>query len=145
MYTAAVTSSTPNSPADTNAYERLPVSAPPGVVVDALRQALTERGIIEYAVVDHGHDMAAAGIEGIVAWTLVFGNPAAGAKLLERDLAAAVDIPLRLAVIAGEQEGSEIVVRDMRTLLEGELTPIGEAFTVVLRALARQAADIATS
>jgi uncharacterized protein (DUF302 family) len=79
-----------------NAYERLPVDAPPAVVVSALREALESRGITEYAVVDHGHDMAQAGAPGFEAWTLVFGNPAAGAKLLARDLAVAVDIPLRL-------------------------------------------------
>jgi len=43
--------------------------------------------------------MAAEGAPGFTAWTLVFGYPAAGAKLLARDLDAAVDIPLRLAVV----------------------------------------------
>ena len=42
-------------------YERLPVGAAPEAVVAALREVLRERGITEYAVVDHGHDMAAAG------------------------------------------------------------------------------------
>jgi uncharacterized protein (DUF302 family) len=115
-----------------SAYERMRVEAAPEAVVAALRDALRARGITEYAVVDHGHDMAAAGV---VAWTLVFGNPAAGAKLLERDLAAAVDIPLRLAVIAADG-GSEIVLRDMRTLIDDDL---GGAFTQVLRGLAEDA------
>ena len=35
-------------------YERLPVGAPPGAVVAALREVLRERGITEYAVVDTG-------------------------------------------------------------------------------------------
>jgi hypothetical protein len=39
-------------------------------------------------VVDHGHDMAAAGQAAYPAWTLIFGNPAA-ARLLTHDLAAA--------------------------------------------------------
>src|SRR2546421_11851051 len=99
-----------------SSYERVPVDAPPAEVVSALRELLTSRGITEYAVVDHGHDMAEAGAPGFAAWTLVFGNPAAGAKLLARDIAAAVDIPLRLAVIATDG-GSEIVLRDMRSLL----------------------------
>jgi uncharacterized protein (DUF302 family) len=78
-----------------SAYERVTVQAPPLAVVEVLRETLTARGITEYAVVDHGHDMAQAGAPGFVAWTLVFGNLAAGAKLLARDLHAAVDIPLR--------------------------------------------------
>jgi uncharacterized protein (DUF302 family) len=80
-------------------YEHVALEAPPEVVVAALRDVLRERGITEYAVVDHGHDMAAAGQAAYPAWTLIFGNPAAGARLLAHDLAAAVDIPLRLAVI----------------------------------------------
>src|SRR4051794_4834964 len=114
-----------------NAYERVAVEAPPDAVVRALRDALRARGITEYAVVDHGHDMAAAGAPGHVAWTLVFGSPAGGAKLLDRDPAAAVDIPLRLAVIAGPDGGAEIVLRDMRTLLGADLGEPADAFTGV--------------
>ena len=128
-----------------SAYERLPVDAAPAMVVSALRETLKEKGITEYVVVDHGHDMAAAGAAGFVAWTLVFGSPAAGSKLLALEPAAAVDIPLRLAVIAGADGGSEIILRNMGTLLQGELSAIAEEFTVVLRALARQAADLATA
>ncbi|MEN3285139.1 MAG: hypothetical protein V7607_6279 [Solirubrobacteraceae bacterium] len=127
-----------------SAYERLAVDAPPDAVVSALREALRSRAITEYAVVDHGRDMAAAGATGFVAWTLVFGNPAAGAKLLERELAAAVDIPLRLAVIAGESGGSEIVRRDMRSLLSDDLAGLADAFNEVLRALAEDARERAT-
>jgi uncharacterized protein (DUF302 family) len=127
-----------------SAYERVPVDAPPAAVVAALRAALKSRGITEYAVVDHGHDMAQAGAPGFVAWTLVFGNPAAGAKLLAREIAAAVDIPLRLAVIAATDGGSEIVLRDMRSLLSEDVADLADGFTAVLRALASEARDRAT-
>ena len=48
----------------------------------------------EYAVVDHGRNMARREPAALRPWTVVFGNPAAGAKLLDLDMAAAVDIPL---------------------------------------------------
>jgi uncharacterized protein (DUF302 family) len=118
-------------------YERVSVDAPPADVVAALRDALRERGITEYAVVDHGHDMGAAGQTAYPAWTLIFGNPAAGANLLAHDLAAAVDTPLRLAVI-GRDGSSEIVLRDMRTLIDDD---IADGFTSVLRSLAEAARD----
>jgi uncharacterized protein (DUF302 family) len=124
-----------------SAYERVSVDAAPEATVSALREALRSRGITEYAVVDHGHDMAAAGAPGFTAWTLVFGNPAAGAKLLARDLDAAVDIPLRLAVVAPEPGRSEIVLRDMRSLLGDDLGELADAFTAVLRDLATHARD----
>jgi uncharacterized protein (DUF302 family) len=113
-------------------YDEFPVKAPPEVVVSALRDVLRERGVTEYAVVDHGHDMAAAGQAAYPAWTLIFGNPAAGARLLAYDLVAAVDIPLRLAVI-GRGDGSAIVLRDMRTLVDAD---IADDFNGVLRGLA---------
>jgi len=118
-------------------YDRLPVNAPPEAVVAMLRDVLRERGVTEYAVVDHGHDMAAAGQPAYPAWTLIFGNPAAGARLLASDLAAAVDIPLRLAVI-GRGDTSEIVLRDMRTLIDAD---IADDFTDVLRGLAEAARE----
>ena len=128
-----------------NAYERVAVDAPPEAVVSALREALKSRAITEYAVVDHGRDMAAAGAPAFAAWTLVFGNPAAGARLLARDLATAVDIPLRLAVIAAEPGRSEIVLRDMRSLLPDELGDLADSFTGVLRTLAVDARDRAVA
>jgi uncharacterized protein (DUF302 family) len=124
-----------------SAYERVAVDAPPEAVVAALRDSLKSRAITEYAVVDHGRDMAAAGAPAFAAWTLVFGNPAAGAKLLAGNLASAVDIPLRLAVIAAEPRASEIVLRDMRTLLPDDLGALADAFTAVLRDLAADARD----
>jgi uncharacterized protein (DUF302 family) len=128
-----------------SAYERVAVAAEPAAVVAALRELIQARGITEYAVVDHARDMAAAGAPSFEAWTLVFGNPSAGARLLARDLAAAVDIPLRLAVVRDVAGGSEIVLRTMRSLLADELADIADAFDDVLRALAEQARDIATS
>jgi uncharacterized protein (DUF302 family) len=123
------------------AYEQIAVAAPAATAVAALREALTDRGLTEYAVVDHGHDMAAAGAPGFTAWTLIFGNPAGGAKLLARDLAAAVDIPLRLAVVAAPGGTSVIVIRDMRSLLADSEGELADAFTAVLRGLAAGVRD----
>lgn len=128
-----------------SAYERVAVDAAPEAVVSALREALKAHAITEYAVVDHGHDMAAAGAPAFAAWTLVFGNPAAGAKLLVRDLATAVDIPLRLAVIGAEPGRSEIVIREMRSLLPDDLGDLADTFTGVLRTLAADARDRAVA
>jgi uncharacterized protein (DUF302 family) len=125
------------------AYERQAVAAPPEKTVEALRNALRSNAITEYAVVDHGHDMAAAGAPAFAAWTLVFGNPAAGSKLLAQNLAAAVDIPLRLAVISQEQGHSEIVLRNMRSLFPAELGELADAFNGVLRSLSEQARELA--
>jgi uncharacterized protein (DUF302 family) len=89
--------------------------------------------------------MAAAGQPHFVAWTPIFGNPAAGAALLARGLAAAVDIPLRLAIVATERGTSEIVLRDMHTLLADDVAERAEAFTTTLRTLSEAARDRAVA
>jgi hypothetical protein len=92
-----------------------------------------------------GGSAPAAGAPGHVAWTLVFGQPRGGREAARRDLAAAVDIPLRLAVIGAGSGGSEIVLRDMRTLLADYPVELADAFSKVLRALAADARDRATA
>ena len=80
--------------------------------------------------------MFAAGQAAYAAWTLVFGKAAAGARLLALDLAAAVDIPLRRAVI-GRERASEIVLRDMRTLL-ADADAVADDFTAACASLPKQ-------
>jgi len=125
------------------AYEYTEVTAPAEAVVEALRAQLRSRSITEYVVVDHGRDMAAAGVTPHPAWTLVFGNPAAGEAVLARELAAAVDIPLRLAVIEadGDPARSVIVLRPVESLLSAELGEVAARLTGVLRVLAAAARD----
>jgi uncharacterized protein (DUF302 family) len=118
-------------------YEYTDVPIPAEEVVARLRAGLRARGITEYAVVDHGHDMAAAGVTAHPAWTLVFGSPAAGEAVLAARLEAAVDIPLRLAVV-GHEEGARIVLRPVETLIGDGA--VAEKLTGVLRALAGEAA-----
>ena len=123
-------------------YEITEVAAPAPAVVEALRGELRSRGITEYVVVDHGHDMAAAGVTPHPAWTLVFGSPQAGEAILAHELTAAVDIPLRLAVIGRDGSASAIVLRPMETLLDSP--ELAAKFTGVLRTLATAAAAGAT-
>jgi uncharacterized protein (DUF302 family) len=124
-------------------YELTEVAAPAEKTVEALRAELQQRGITEYAVVDHGHDMAAAGVTAHPAWTLIFGNPAAGEALLAADLTAAVDIPLRLAVIGLGEQRSQIVMRPMETLLADDLGVIAERLSTVLKSIAKGASEAA--
>lgn len=122
-----------------SSYESIAIDAHPRDVVAALREEIRKRGLYEYAVVDHGHDMRDAGAAGFEAWTLIFGNPSAGAQLLSRDLAAAVDIPLRLAVVRGHHGGADVVLRDMHSLIGEHHAALAHTFNGVLRGLAASA------
>jgi uncharacterized protein (DUF302 family) len=124
-----------------NPYERIEVAASAERTVQALHDALRSRAITEYVLVDHGHDMSAAGVRAHAAWTAIFGNPIAGEPLLAADLAAAVDIPLRLAVIGNGPGASAIILRPMATLLDPSLGEIADGLTRVLRTVAVAARD----
>jgi uncharacterized protein (DUF302 family) len=105
--------------------------------VDRSARAFSSSGRGELVRGQPGRLRRLSGQPAYPAWTLIFGNPAAGARLLGSDLAAAVDIPLRLAVI-GRGEASEIVLRDMRTLIDAD---VADDFTGVLRGLAEAARE----
>ncbi|AEJ41262.1 hypothetical protein TPY_3104 [Sulfobacillus acidophilus TPY] len=53
-------------------------------VVHALRTGIAKRGWFEYAVVDHGSDMKTVGASPHEAFTIVFGNPALGSRILAK-------------------------------------------------------------
>ena len=128
---------------DRSVPECIEVPAPAWTVVSAVRDVVRARYLTEYAVIDHGRDLAADGRDRMPAWTILFSDPALEAKLLKRDLINAVDLPLRIAVVERECGHSEIVVRDMRTLLRGDLEHLADACTAVLAAIAAEAAELA--
>lgn len=123
--------------------ERLDVPAPARAVVAAVRAAARARYLTEYAVVDHGRDLAADGRDRMAAWTILLSDPALESKLLRLDLAGAVDLPLRIAVVEAGPQRSEIVLRDMRTLLRDDLAHLADACTALLAAVAAEAAELA--
>ncbi len=116
----------PRADASEAIYEQVPVAAAPAETVRHVQGALQAKMLFSHP-----------------AWTLVFGNPAAGEKLLARDLATAVDIPLRLAVIGTGRDASSIVLRPMESLLPATEADVAAAFTGVLRSLAAEARDAA--
>jgi hypothetical protein len=98
-------------------YEVTDVVAAPEVVVQALRDAISSRGIIEYAVVDHGRDMTAAGRPGH--W---HGRSCSVTRREAPSCSIAIPPPpststLRLGVIGRDSSRSAIVIRPMQTLL----------------------------
>ena len=93
------------------------VKEEPENLVKKFCSCLEERGIKLYAVVDHQRDMEALQVYSYPAFTILFGNPRIGSKLLEKLPMAAIDIPLRIAIIKSETgEGSKIIFRDMEHL-----------------------------
>lgn len=103
------------------------VNENPKDLVQKICGYLEERGIKLYAVVDHQGDMKALQVYSYPAYTILFGNPRMGSKLLEKLPIAAIDIPLRISVIKSESgEGSTVIFRDMEYLFKEYIKQVEE-------------------
>ncbi|WP_428912171.1 DUF302 domain-containing protein [Niallia sp. Krafla_26] len=103
------------------------VSEEPEKLVKKLCRCLEELGIKLYAVVDHERDMEAHQVYSYPAFTIVFGNPRIGSKLLKQLPLAAIDIPLRISIIKSQSgEGSKVIFRDMEHLFVDYIKEVKE-------------------
>lgn len=87
------------------------------IAVDCLRQELARRALVEYAVVDHGRDMQQASAPPHPAWTVVFGNPRLGSRLLSREWELVADIPLHIGLY---QHGEIVHIGYRRLFPDGD-------------------------
>lgn len=91
------------------------VALAPREAIERLRTEIQQRGLVEYALVDHARDMAQRGVAAHDAFSLLFGNPIAGSALLAAAPDAVGDIPLRVGVIA-RAGGCTVVYRPVAAL-----------------------------
>ncbi|NNU17649.1 DUF302 domain-containing protein [Parvularcula sp. ZS-1/3] len=63
-----------------------------------LYEALDQRDLTVFAVIDHAAGAAQAGLELPEATVVIFGSPAFGTPLMQRDPLMAAELPLRAAV-----------------------------------------------
>jgi uncharacterized protein (DUF302 family) len=62
------------------------------------RALLEEKGIQEFALIDHSGEAAKAGLAMPKTQVLIFGNPKGGTPLMLAQPSAAIDLPLKLLV-----------------------------------------------
>lgn len=83
--------------------------------VGRIEDALHAMGVTVFARIDHAAGARAAGLELSDEVVLVFGDPAAGTKLMQADPRVGIDLPLRMLVWS--QNGRTLVgYRDPRGL-----------------------------
>ena len=66
------------------------------------------KGFTLFADVDHQANAATVELEMPASRTLIFGNPIAGTKLMQKDIFMSLDLPLRLALV--EKDGKAILI-----------------------------------
>ena len=75
--------------------------------VAALQQAIKDRGLTLFAVIDHSANAKKAGMELPPTTVMVFGNPKLGTPLMQEQRTIAIDLPQKMLV--WEEEGQVFI------------------------------------
>ncbi|MFT5506404.1 MAG: hypothetical protein ACI8XC_004132 [Gammaproteobacteria bacterium] len=65
---------------------------------EQLKISIAEKGFTLFADIDHQANARSVDLEMPASRVIIFGNPVAGTKLMQKDIAMSLDLPLRLAV-----------------------------------------------
>ncbi|MCE2028828.1 DUF302 domain-containing protein [Sessilibacter corallicola] len=79
---------------------------------ERIKQSLQEKGFTLFCDIDHQANANSVDLELPAARALIFGNPLAGTKLMQKDIAASLDLPLRISVV---EDGGDTLVVHMTT------------------------------
>jgi uncharacterized protein (DUF302 family) len=84
--------------------EHIPLKLSVPESVDRIKESLKEKGFTLFCDVDHQANANSVDLEMPASRVLIFGNPVAGTKLMQRDIAMSLDLPLRLAIVDKDEQ-----------------------------------------
>jgi uncharacterized protein (DUF302 family) len=84
--------------------EHIPLKLSVPESVDRIKESLKEKGFTLFCDVDHQANADSVDLEMPASRVLIFGNPVAGTKLMQRDIAMSLDLPLRLAIVDKDEQ-----------------------------------------
>jgi len=79
-----------------------------------IEQIVTSKGFEVFTIIDHKQNAKKVEMQMPEAKVILFGNPKAGTKLMQEDIHAALDLPLRILVF--QDSGVKIAYRDVSSL-----------------------------
>lgn len=75
---------------------------------ERLKKSIQEKGFMIFCDIDHQANAKNADLDMPASRVLIFGNPIAGTKLMQKDITMSFDLPIRIAVV--EHEGETLVI-----------------------------------
>lgn len=75
---------------------------------EKLKASLLNKGFTLFADIDHQANALSVDLEMPASRALIFGNPIAGTKLMQKDIFMSLDLPLRLAIV--EKDGQTLFI-----------------------------------
>lgn len=73
-----------------------------------LKASLQKKGFNIFCEIDHQANANGVDLEMPASRVLIFGNPVAGTKLMQKDIAMSLDLPLRLAIV--DHDGDTFII-----------------------------------
>ena len=120
--------------------EHIPLKLSVPESVDRIKESLKEKGFTLFCDVDHQANANSVDLEMPASRVLIFGNPVAGTKLMQRDIAMSLDLPLRLAIVDKDEQTMLIhqTTQDYCRNYQVENHPILEKIESLFAALASE-------
>lgn len=106
--------------------------------MDNFEALVKTKDMTVFAKVDHTKNAASVNMEMNEAEVLIFGNPKGGTVIMKKDAAAALDLPLRVAVYADDMGDVYISYHDqhgLSSIYDVEGVPVLSVVTDALDAL----------
>ncbi|PCJ89324.1 MAG: hypothetical protein COA54_00920 [Thiotrichaceae bacterium] len=75
---------------------------------ESLTKSLQEKGFKLFCDIDHQANANGVDLEMPASRVLIFGNPVAGTKLMQVDIAMSLDLPLRIAIV--DIDGETLII-----------------------------------
>lgn len=106
--------------ADTGSNALISKSSPYSVAetMDRFVAILEEKGLGIFARIDHQQNAQGVDMDMNPAQVVIFGNPKAGTALLQKDVAVALDLPMRVAVYETDTGDVKLAYHDPAQLAE---------------------------
>ena len=108
---------------------------------ECIIKSLQEKGFNIFCDIDHQANAKGVDLEMPAARVLIFGNPIAGTKLMQKDITMSLDLPLRLAIVDNDGETllvhqtSEDYCRDYQVENHPVLQKVEELFATLVSEL----------
>ena len=78
--------------------KQIPLKLSVSESAEHVKASLIDKGFTLFLDVDHQANAASVDLEMPASRVLIFGNPVAGTKLMQKDITMSLDLPLRLAI-----------------------------------------------
>ncbi len=108
--------------------------------VERIKLFLQDKSFTLFADIDHQRNAATVDLSMPASRVLIFGNPVAGTKLMQKDITMSLDLPLRIAVV--EKDGETLLIHqtteDYTTLYQVKDHPVLEKIESLFTGLATE-------